>query len=262
LQEGTMTSKWLMRWAPLQQGSDVRLFCFPYAGGGAAAYRLWPRLLDSVDLCAIQLPGRANRLHERPLDDMESLVDRVRLELLPYLDKPFAFFGHSMGAVVSAEVCRLLAKRGEPLPMQLFVSGRRPPGMAGPELPLRQLSDNAFVAEIDRRYGGIPAEIAAEPDILDLLLPALRADIAALEMHRPPPLREPLDCPILALGGVDDRLAPRAHLEAWRRETRSDFRVQMFAGGHFYLDQSREAVAAELSKTLTARLQRSHEISR
>jgi len=117
---------------------------------------------------------------------------------------------------------------------------------------LRHLSDAAFVAEINRRYSGIPPEIAAEPDVLALLLPALRADIAALETHQPSS-RDPLDCPLLVFGGSDDPLTPRAHLDAWRGESRSNFGVRIFPGGHFYLDDCREAVVAEVSRTLAAR---------
>src|SRR5690606_29936603 len=128
--------------------------------------------------------------------NMQALVDRLRVELLPHLDLPFAFFGHSMGAIVAAEVCRALAAHRHPTPFHLFVSGRRPAGMRDSNPPLRHLSDADFLVEIHRRYAAIPPEVASEPDVLALLLPALRADIAALETHVPG-AREPLDCPIL-----------------------------------------------------------------
>jgi len=244
-------SRWLMRWASGDDRAEMRLFCFPHAGGGAASYRAWPRLFGSaLDVCAIQLPGRANRLGESPIADMQLLVERLTQELVPHLGMRFAFFGHSMGAIVATELCRALAARGLPAPMQLFVSGRRPPGMPDPNPPLRHLSDAAFLAEIQRRYAAIPAEVAAEPDVLSLLLPALRADIAALETHVPRS-REPLACPILAMGGSDDPLTPRSDLEEWRRHTSGELRVRMFPGGHFYLDACRDAVVAEIAGTLS-----------
>lgn len=250
----TKSNKWLMRWIPDDEQADVRLFCFPHAGGGAAAYRLWARLLGpSIDLCAIQYPGRANRLNEPPLDRMQVLVENVLAHLRPQLDRPFAFFGHSMGSIVAAEVCRALHRDGEPLPVQLFVSGRRPPGRPDVNAPLRHLSDAAFLAEIERRYGSIPAEIASEPDLLALLLPALRADIAMIETHRPE-VRAPLDCPILAMGGSDDPLTPPEHLEDWASETRGEFGMRMFPGGHFYLDACRDAAVAEVRRTLLLRM--------
>jgi medium-chain acyl-[acyl-carrier-protein] hydrolase len=247
-------SPWLMRWPPAIRHPEIRLFCFPHAGGGAAAFRLWQPLLPPfVELCAIQLPGRGNRFREHALSSVRALVATLHEEMLPLLDRPFAFFGHSMGSILALEVCRSLAAN-DLHPHQLFVSGRRPPQVPDPHPPLRHLSDAAFVGEIDRRYGGIPPEIAAEPDVLALLLPALRADIAALETHCPE-ATEPLDCPLLAFGGSEDPLTPRAHLNAWRSETRNEFGVRIFPGSHFYLDPCREAVVAEVSKTLAARLQ-------
>jgi medium-chain acyl-[acyl-carrier-protein] hydrolase len=245
-----------MRWSAGDRRPVARLFCFSYAGGGAAAFRLWPRSLGSaIETLAIQLPGRANRIQEPPLSSIPEIVDKLHLELLPVLDKPFAFFGHSMGAVVAAELCRSLALQGNPAPVHLFVSGRRPPGMAGLETPLRHLSDEAFVAEIDRRYGGIPPEVASDPDILSLLIPALRADVTALETHRPP-IRSPMASPITAFGGTDDLLSPRSHLDAWARETRGEFAVKTFAGGHFYLESCWQSVVAEIVRTLSVRLDR------
>jgi len=243
-----------MRWGSSGDRAQMRLFCFPHAGGGAASYRSWPAQFGSaLEVCAVQLPGRANRLGERPLERMQLLVDQLVQELLPHLGMSFAFFGHSMGAIVATEVCRSLASHGAPTPVQLFVSGRRPPGMPDPNPPLRHLSDADFLAEIQRRYAAIPSEVAAEPDVLSLLLPALRADIAALETHACVG-GEPLDCPIVAFGGADDPLTPRSHLEEWGRYTRTGFRVRMFPGGHFYLDPCREAVLAEIASTLSVPL--------
>jgi surfactin synthase thioesterase subunit len=230
--------------------ASARLFCFPHAGVGAAVFRQWPVGLPvELEVCGVQLPGRTSRLAEPAISSLPVLADAVAQAITPYLDIPFAFFGHSMGAVLAAEVTRTLAAGGLPLPRHLFVSGRRPPHVPDPESPLRGLSDPEFVAEINRRYGGIPPEILQNQDILAILLPSLRADIAALETHRPPP-RERLGCPISALGGADDPLTPRAHLDAWRDETTGAFEVCIFPGGHFYLEAQRTAVLAKVSATL------------
>ena len=242
-------SAWFYRPAP-RQFTSVRLFCFPYAGVGASIFRQWPAGLPiEVDLCAVQLPGRTVRLSEPPVASIPVLVDGIVAAVAPYLDVPFAFFGHSMGAVLAAEVTRELAARGAQLPRYLMVSARRPPHMADSQSPLRNLSDTEFVEEIMRRYGGIPSEVLRERDILAMLLPALRADIAALENHRPP-RRTPLPCPIVAFGGSDDALTPRSHLEAWRAETDSNFEICVFPGGHFYLEAARTAVLAKISELL------------
>jgi surfactin synthase thioesterase subunit len=177
-------------------------------------------------------------------------VDLLVPALLPFLDLPFAVFGHSMGAVLASEFVRALAASGGPLPSHLIVSGRRPPHVPDPESPLHGLPDAEFVAEINRRFGGIPAAVMEHADLVELLLPSLRADMRAIETYRPMP-RPPLPCPISVFAGAQDRLAPRDHLEAWRTETTSTFRVRVFPGDHFYLNVRRDDVLADLSATLT-----------
>ena len=243
-------SPWLQRWG--QPGdSATRLFCFPNAGGAAALFRLWPQGLPrDVELLAIQLPGRGNRWKEPAIPDIARIVEALMPALEPCLDRPFAFFGHSMGSMVAYAVIQSLIERGAPLPFHLFVSSRRSPGVANPsDTPLHVLPEDAFVAEMRRRYGGIPDEVLAEPELMALLLPALRADIQALETYVVS-RSAPLPFPVTAYGGADDALNPRAHLEAWRDETESDFRVRMFPGGHFYLDARRDEVVADVSATL------------
>ena len=240
---------WLYRPA-LRQQATVRLFCFPYAGVGAAVFRPWSAGLSArVDVCAVQLPGRTTRMSEPPITSIPALVDGIVAAISPHLEIPFVFFGHSMGAILAAEVTRELARRGARLPHYLIVSARRPPHIPDPQSPLRNLSDTEFVEEVMRRYSAIPAEILGEKDLLALLLPALRADIAALETHRPS-RQAALPCPIIAFGGSDDVQTPKAHLEAWREETSSHFEVCDFPGGHFYLESGRIEVLAKVSEFL------------
>lgn len=240
---------WFVRHAA-RPAAAARLFCFHHAGAGASAYRLWARELPAhLDVCAVQTPGRESRLRERAVPSVPALVASLLPALQAELDRPFAFFGHSMGAVIAAEVARALVAQGGPAPAHLFVSARRPPHLPGTEPLLHVLPDPAFLEELQRRYGGIPPEVRAEPDLMALLLPTIRADITALETHRPP-RRAPLPCPISAFGGAEDRLTPREHLEAWRDETGAAFRVRVFPGGHFYLDARRAEVLADLAAAL------------
>jgi medium-chain acyl-[acyl-carrier-protein] hydrolase len=244
-----MSVGWLCKHAPRPQ-ARARLFCFPSAGVGGSAYRLWPAALPpSLEVCPVQLPGRENRLREAPLANISALVDALVPALLPHLDLPFAFFGHSMGAVLASEVARALAGAGGSLPKHLIVSGRRPPHVPSAEPPFHTLPDPEFVAEVNRRYRGIPAEVMQQEDLLALLLPCLRADITALETHLPA-RRPPLSCPISAFGGADDRLTPREHLEAWRSETSAAFHVRVYPGDHFYLNPHRAQVLADVWATL------------
>lgn len=241
---------WLYRPAP-RQSAFARLFCFPYAGVGASVFRNWPSGLPiEFDLCAVQLPGRTIRISEPAIASIPVLAENIADVITPHLDIPFVFFGHSMGAVLAGEVARELDARGLQLPRHLIVSARRPPHVPDPHPPLRNLTDAEFIDEVIRRYGGIAPEVLAEKDVLAILLPTLRADVAALETYRPP-RRAPLQCPISAFGGADDALTPRADLEAWRSETALNFEVSVFPGGHFYLEAEQAAVLAKISTILS-----------
>lgn len=232
-------SGWLVRVRPRPEAA-LRLFCFPHAGGAASSYFHWPAALAGVDVAAVQPPGREGRLAEPPIADMPVLLDRLVAAIEPRLDRPFLFFGHSMGALVALEAARELRRRGLPAPARLYVSGRRSPTVPSDEAPLHALPDDELVAELNHRFGGLPAAILAEPELMALFLPVIRADLTVLERHAFRP-EAPLDVPITALGGDDDRRAGIEGLEAWRALTSAGFAMRRFPGGHFYLHEQREA---------------------
>jgi medium-chain acyl-[acyl-carrier-protein] hydrolase len=245
---------WLVRRGVQGRVVRARLFCFPYAGVGASAYRLWATgLPPALEVCAVQLPGRESRFREPPLDRIDTAVAALLPVLRENSDLPFAFFGHSMGAVVATELTLALAAAGAPLPQHLFVSARRPPEVADPDTPLARLPDAAFLAEIQRRYGGIPAEVMEDTEMMALLLPSLRADISALENHAPTrPTRIPV--PLSVFGGTHDQRVPQVHLEAWRVTAAAGFRLRMFPGDHFYINPCRADVLAEVQAVLAPAL--------
>jgi medium-chain acyl-[acyl-carrier-protein] hydrolase len=233
----------------------VRLFCLPFAGGGAESYRLWPRSLpESIELIAFHPPGRAPRLREAPLTSIDAMVEAILAELSDWIDRPFAIFGHSLGAVVAAECVRALEAQGR-APIHLLVSARPPRREL--DNHLHQLPDAEFIAAMNRRYRGIPDEILNYPDVLALLLPSLRADLKALETFRPDPGRPKIACPTTVFGGSLDRAVSRLDLESWRNEVAGSCVVRVFPGDHFYLVPQRLNLVAEIVATLRPLLKES-----
>jgi surfactin synthase thioesterase subunit len=202
-----------------------------------------------VELVAVQLPGRGGRLREPPVASVPTLTHSITSELLPYLDRPYAFFGHSMGAVLALEVARAAMKAGRQEPAHVFLSARRPPHLPRLEPDLHRLPDEAFLNVLGARYGGVPAEVLQERELLDLLLPALRADITALETFTPPET-DPLTCAITAFGGDEDQLVTLEQLRAWRKYTTGAFRVRQFRGGHFYLQSEQAELLSDIAQSL------------
>jgi medium-chain acyl-[acyl-carrier-protein] hydrolase len=231
----------------------LRLFCFPYAGGGAAIYHMWTGALPNVEVCPIQLPGRESRMREPALTRISLLVDALVIAMRPYLSSPFAFYGHSMGGLISFELARRLVRNGHAGPKHLFIAARRAPDL--PEaLPfLHTQPDPAFVEQVSIRYGALPKVIAEDPELLRLFMPTLRADLAASETYE---YREgePLDCPISIFGGWQDNGVNRADLDAWRRQTAAQFSLRMFAGGHFFIKSAKAEVLRAISDDLALHL--------
>ena len=250
-----MSRSWAMCFRP-QAAAALRVFCFHHAGGGASSYRPWAGELPAwLELCAIQLPGREGRLREKPYRHLEDLVAVLAEVIEPLLDRPFAFFGHSLGAILAFEVARALQRKGSRSPVHLFVSGRRAPSRPDPDPAMSHLPEKAFVSEMRRRWDGIPAAVLSEPELLQLLLPTLRADIALVENYVYVP-GSPLECPISCFGGTEDPSLRETDLGPWRLQTRGAFSQHMFPGGHFFIQTSREQVLAAVKHALQAGIDR------
>jgi medium-chain acyl-[acyl-carrier-protein] hydrolase len=214
----------------------LRLFCFPYAGAGALIFRNWSDALPAdVEVCPVQLPGRGNRLMERPFTQLSPLVEALADALVPLLDKPFAFFGHSLGSLVGFELARRIRRQYSVDPVRLLVSAGPAPQLAHRGPPIHTLPEKEFLAEL-RRLNGTPSELLDHKELMEIMLALLRADFAMYEnyVYSTEP---PLNCPISAFGGLGDHRVNERDLEAWRGQTNGSFSLRMLPGDHFFLKQ-------------------------
>jgi medium-chain acyl-[acyl-carrier-protein] hydrolase len=233
----------------------LRLFCFHHAGGGASLYRSWRESMPGgLEVLPVQLPGRESRVAEQPFRSVDALLPALVEGLRPFMDVPFAFFGHSMGALVAFELARRLAAEGLPGPVHLWASGRRGPSVPDEREPSYGLPEPEFIEEL-RRLDGTPEEVLRSRELLGLILPLLRADLEFCETYRYIP-GAPLRCGISALGGAGDPDVSREQLDAWRAETEGPFRLRLFPGGHFYLISDPQVVLRELGLELQAAVRR------
>jgi surfactin synthase thioesterase subunit len=214
----------------------LRLFCFPYAGAGALIFRTWSDGLPAdVEICPVQLPGRGTRVRELPFTQLSPLVEALAQALAPLLDRPFAFFGHSLGALVSFELARRVRRQYGVHPVRLFVSAGRAPQIPHRGPPIHALPEKEFLAEL-RRLNGTPSELLGHEELMAIMLPLLRADFAVYETYVYS-TEPPLSCPISVFGGLHDHRVNNSDLEAWGAQTDVSFSLRMLPGDHFFLKQ-------------------------
>lgn len=226
----------------------LRLFCYPFAGGKAAAYTPWrAQLPDWVELCALELPARQRHLAQTPIRRFSDLVETALAQVLPLTDLPFAFFGHSLGALAAYEVARRLPEVSAP--RALFLCGAVAPHLPRPGR-LSELPDHEFVAAVGH-YGGIPPEVRETPEVMALFLPALRSDFEIFDDYRFTPAAAP-SCPAYLFGGLDDRQVAATQLEAWRDLLPGLRSTELLPGGHFFLVEQRAALLGSLADKLAA----------
>lgn len=227
------------RWIAFRKAdpkAQLRLFCFPYAGAGALIFRKWSDGLPrEVEVCPIQLPGRGTRLTEPPFTQLSCLIEALTRALVPLLDKPFAVFGHSLGALIGFELARQIRRQYGVHPIRLFASAGRAPQIPHRAPPIHTLPDNEFLAEL-RRLNGTPRELLDHEELMEVMLPILRADFALYETYLYT-TEPPLNCPISAFGGLQDRKVTASDLEEWRAQTSASFSLRMFPGDHFFLKE-------------------------
>ncbi|MEN9520946.1 MAG: hypothetical protein RLZZ381_3534 [Cyanobacteriota bacterium] len=238
-----------------RHNAKLRLFCFPYAGGGASTFSSWSTSLTSeVEICPIELPGHGYRFSEPLLNQLEPLIRKLACALLPYLDKPFAFFGHSMGGLISFELAHILREDYNLSPVHLFISGRHAPQIPESKPPIHHLTEPKFLNELGR-LNGTPREVLENTELMELFLPVLRADFAAIETYIYTP-KPRLNCPITVLGGLQDFEVSCEKLEAWREQTNANFSIQIFQGDHFFIHSERLSLLQFLNQELQTIVER------
>jgi surfactin synthase thioesterase subunit len=230
--------------------ATYRAYFFPYAGVGPSVYRPWLDALPSaLEARLIQLPAREARWREPAMTRIADIAPAVASAIAGELDAPFVFYGHSLGALAAFEVTRQLRAMGAPLPAHLFLGAHRAPHLPNPHPEIRHLADDAFVTELRRRYDGIPEAVLANPELLELMLPALRADFNAYETysHASQPA---IGVPISAFAGETDLYVRPSEVAEWQQQTEGAFRMRVIPGGHFFLQSERDRVLAAVREDL------------
>jgi surfactin synthase thioesterase subunit len=234
-----VTNPWvLMR--TVNPDARLNLICFPYAGGGAQLFNSWQAAFAQIQICAVQYPGRGSRVREEPFTDCRALVQALVPNLLPFLNKPFAFFGHSMGAIIAYEVARHVQEQHGLKLERLIASGRRAPQLSSTEPLTYNLPEAEFIDEL-RRLNGTPQEVLNHPELMQLMLGIIRADFQLTQTYEFAPGPQ-LSCPFSVFGGLEDDAIPREHLEAWCELTSSGCSVKMLEGDHFFLLSNEKAL--------------------
>ena len=228
----------------------LRLFCFPHAGVGTSVFRGWAdELRNDVEVCLIQLPGREGRLREELFTAIPPLADQLLAEFKELLDRPFALYGHSLGATIAFEVARSLRRAHLAQPVHLFVGASPAPQLPWRHGLLRDLAEDEFIRALEARYAEMPKPVMDDPQMRALLIPVLRADVTMVETYQYAS-EPPLSYPITAYGGTQDRAVLQNELEAWKEQTTKEFRLHLLDGDHFFLQGQKSALLNSLKIAL------------
>jgi surfactin synthase thioesterase subunit len=213
---------------------ESRLYCFPYAGGNASAFNGWQDALPAFEICAIQLPGRAARYNEKSITSFSTLVSAISEAIAADYKVPFGFFGHSWGAILSLEVARSLKYKFQLQPRILFASGCNAPTDFNVKNNVQNMTNDELIGEL-RNLQGVPEDVLQNNELMELILPATRADFIMAENYIYKSGRK-IDCPISVISGMNDESVAPQNLTHWSVETSSTVEVKLFNGGHFFIN--------------------------
>lgn len=235
------------------EASRLRLFCFSYAGGGTAVFQRWrTQLAPQIEVCPVLTPGREGRFREDCIDDFDTMVSHIITAITPWLDQPFAFYGHSMGSLLAHAITQQLRKKHLPKPLHLFVAAHRAPHLKY-RFPSVQAASNDRVVAWLNRFQGIPEAILDNEDIMKIMLPRLRADLAVCESFQ---YRDTdvLDCPITAFSATEDTIVTNADIADWHTHTRAEFELIEIEGPHLFIRDSHNPCLSIIQKRLLSNL--------
>ena len=249
LSERQLAARFLHRDCP--SAPFARLFCFPFAGGSAAAFIPWAEELESagIDVWSAQPRGRGMRLNEPLYRSVKEMAEDYLAAIRGHQDLPFAFYGHSLGGLLAFELTLQLEGEGLVPPTHLFMGATAPPVLGLIHPPIAHLPDDGFMVAVRERYSGIPDAVLREPELLELFLPGLKADFAAHENFDRSPARQ-VHCPITALAGSDDPMIDATKMREWGQHTTAEFDLRVIAGDHFFLSASRDSVLSTVREKM------------
>lgn len=236
---------WVFKFGNSMNQAKIRLICFPFAGGSASFFHSWQALMpDEVELVAIELPGRASRIREPLITDSNELLNQLEELDVLNVEKPFAFFGHSMGAHIAFELSRRLRQSDKPQPVHLYLSGRGAPHIKNEKKKIHALPEKEFIQQI-ASLNGMPQEVLSNPELMELVSPILRADCKLLETWAYKE-DEKLNVPITAMMGAEDPSATHNKVERWADLSSKSFRLYQFPGDHFFINTAKQAVVDKI----------------